>query len=66
MAGRQPAQAKSAFGQLVDIANGRHKLSLLIPLALVAFDALLCIAVILKVPCKTARLHHECTLLWRD
>ncbi|KAH6673978.1 dolichyl-P-Man:Man(5)GlcNAc(2)-PP-dolichyl mannosyltransferase [Plectosphaerella plurivora] len=47
---KQPAQARSALGQLVDIANGRHKLSRFIPPALLAFDALLCIAVLFKVP----------------
>lgn len=50
---KKPAQARSVFGQLADIANGRHTLSRFIPPALLAFDALLCIAILFKVPCTS-------------
>lgn len=40
-----------AIGLALDIANGRHFLSKLIPPALFLLDALLCALVIWKVPC---------------
>lgn len=52
MADQQPVQARSALGQILDIANGRHKWSRFIPLGLLALDAVLCVAVVLKVPCQ--------------
>ncbi|KAG7117356.1 hypothetical protein HYQ45_015891 [Verticillium longisporum] len=54
MADQQLANKAAAPAQpinlLLDIVNGRHKLSRAIPIALLIFDALLCILIILKVP----------------
>ncbi|EEY17363.1 dolichyl-P-Man:Man(5)GlcNAc(2)-PP-dolichyl mannosyltransferase [Verticillium alfalfae VaMs.102] len=54
MADQQLATKAAAPAQpinfLLDIVNGRHKLSRAIPIALLIFDALLCILIILKVP----------------
>ena len=43
---------KQAIRLAVDIANGRHVLSKVIPALLLIADALLCGLVIWKVPCK--------------
>ncbi|KAM0494733.1 hypothetical protein ACHAP9_003652 [Verticillium nonalfalfae] len=54
MADQQLATKAAAPAQpinfLLDIVNGRHKLSRAIPIALLIFDALLCILITLKVP----------------
>lgn len=49
---KESSQPKSAFGQLADFLSGSHKLSKLIPLVLLAADAVLTLAVIWKVPCQ--------------
>jgi alpha-1,3-mannosyltransferase len=43
---------QKAIRLVLDVANGRHALSKLIPPALLLADALLCALVIWKVPCK--------------
>lgn len=52
MADTKPPVHQQAIGLALDIANGRHFLSRIVPLALLLADALLCGLVIWKVPCK--------------
>ncbi|KAM0281107.1 hypothetical protein ACHAQH_003686 [Verticillium albo-atrum] len=46
----KPAAPAQPTNVLLDIVNGRHKLSRAIPLGLLVLDAVLCILIILKVP----------------
>lgn len=48
---RQRAPPLGAFGVMKSIVNGRHPLSKFIPMALLAIDAVLCVLIIMKVPC---------------
>jgi alpha-1,3-mannosyltransferase len=48
----QPSLIRQTVRLALDIANGRHALSKLIPPLLFVADALLCSLVIWKVPCK--------------
>jgi len=52
---RKPPFHEQAIQLALDVANGRHFLSRLIPPALLLADALLCALVIWKVPCKPSR-----------
>lgn len=49
---QKPSMPVQAAKLVLNIANGRHKLSKAIPMALFVIDALLCAAIILKVPCE--------------
>ena len=51
MVGKDPPVHLRALGLLLDIANGRHALSRLIPPALLVLDTFLCAVIIWKVPC---------------
>jgi alpha-1,3-mannosyltransferase len=51
MADKKPPIHQQAIVLLLDIANGRHALSKLIPLALFLADALLCGLIIWRIPC---------------
>lgn len=59
---RRPAK-QGVLGLASAILNGRHPASQLIPLALLAIDAVLCVLVIQKVPC---RYHAEIRLTVRQ
>lgn len=48
---KNPPIYAQAIGLVLDIANGRHFLSKLIPATLFLLDTLLCALVIWKVPC---------------
>lgn len=52
MTEKQPGIVSRAVGFALDVANGRHALSRLIPLALFGLDAVLCVLIIWKIPCK--------------
>ena len=54
MAPQEPQGLAGAYKQVLDIANGRHAYSFLMPVALWLFDAVLCELIILKVPCELA------------
>ncbi|KAH8173438.1 ALG3 protein [Sarocladium implicatum] len=50
MPDQEPQGLARAYHQVLDIANGRHQLSYLVPVALWLFDAVLCQVIIFKVP----------------
>ena len=53
MADNEPGVAAKAVNLAFDVANGRNRtLSWLVPPCLFLLDALLCVIVIWKVPCK--------------
>jgi hypothetical protein len=50
-ADRQRPTKQGVLGLASAILNGRHPISQLIPLALLAIDAVFCVLIIQKVPC---------------
>ena len=56
MPDQEPQGLAKAYRQVLDIANGRHQLSYLVPVALWLFDAVLCQIIIFKVPCTISSL----------
>lgn len=63
MASTEPRGLSRAFGQILDIAKGRHPYSFIIPISLWLFDAVLCGLIIWKVPCKHLYLTRRTRLL---
>jgi alpha-1,3-mannosyltransferase len=57
MANNDPPLPLRAMRFALDIANGRHALSKLIPPLLFLADALLCALIIWKIPCKPPAAH---------
>ncbi len=52
MVATQPPLYTQAIDFALDVANGRSRLSKLVPPALLAVDAVLCGLIIWKIPCK--------------
>lgn len=55
----EPPIHLKAYRFINDVANGRHALSKLIPIALWLADAVLCGLIIWKIPCTLPRLRIE-------
>jgi hypothetical protein len=60
MASNNPPIYQRATNFVLDVANGRHALSKLVPPALLAFDAVLCALVIWKIPCRLSSYQLTC------
>ena len=54
----QPGIALQAVRFVLDVANRRHGLSKLVPVALVLADAVLCALIIWKIPCTLRPQSH--------
>jgi len=64
MATQEPSALRQAVNSVLDIANGRHRLSKLVPAALLQLDVVLCALVIWNIPCKPAHATRATRLPW--